>query len=160
VEESPIALSTRILACGRTLWLELRGVLNWRTTDLFRLHIRAALACPCRRVIVDLTGLDYIGGNGLRALVMLQEELAEQDIELRLVAPAGSRCARTIILARLHGVLTTFAQPSQAWRHRDRVRKPAQDSAQVLVKATDATRYGRVGGAAHMSGTSLRALGV
>jgi anti-anti-sigma regulatory factor len=114
----PVVLGTRLLQCGRTLWLELQGVLNWCTTDMFRLHVGEGLGRPCRRVIADLTRLDYVGGNGLHALMRLQDQLASKNVELLLVVPEGSPCARTLALARLNGVLHTFANPARAWRHR------------------------------------------
>lgn len=117
----PVALGTRLLWFGRTLWIELHGVLNWHTTDLFRQHIQAGLVRPCRRVVADLTDLEYVGGDGLHALIKLQKELAARGVELRLVVPEGSRCARTFALAKLQGVLHTFARPVGAWRHRDHV---------------------------------------
>jgi anti-anti-sigma factor len=113
-----VVLGTRLLRCGRTLWLELQGVLNWCTTELFRQHLSASPVGPCRRVVADLSHLEYVGGNGLKALLRLQDELAAQDIELRLVVPEGSRCARTLALAKLDGILHTFAHPAPAWRHR------------------------------------------
>jgi anti-anti-sigma factor len=124
LDDIPVVLGTRLLRCGRTLWLELHGVLNWRTTELFWQHFRAGLARPCRRVVVDLTGIAYVGGDGLRALMILQEQLVARGVELRLVVPEGSRCARTIALAKLHNVLPTFSQPSRAWRHRCRTPRP------------------------------------
>jgi anti-anti-sigma factor len=111
-------LGTRLLWFGRTLWIELHGVLNCHTTHLFRQHMEWGLVRPCRRVVADLRDVEYIGGDGLRALIKLQEELASRGVELRLVVPEGSRCARTIALAKLQGVLRTFTRPVAAWRHR------------------------------------------
>jgi anti-anti-sigma factor len=119
VETTPVVLGTRLMQCGRTLWLELQGVLNWCTTDLFRRHVSEGLVHPCRRVVADLTRVEYVGGNGLRALLTPQEELAARNVELRLVVPEGSRCARTLAMAKLDGVLQTFAHPARAWQHRD-----------------------------------------
>jgi anti-anti-sigma factor len=119
-ETRPVALGTRLLWFGRTLWIELHGVLNWCTADLFRQHLQLGMVRPCRRVVADLTDLEYVGGNGLHALLKLQEELAARGVELRLAVPEGSSCARTIALAKLQGVLRTFAQPAGAWRYRDR----------------------------------------
>lgn len=113
-----VVLGTRMLRCGRTLWLELQGVLNWCTAETFRQHVSAGLTRPFRRVVADLTRIDYVGGNGLHALMRLKEQLAARNIELLLVVPEGSRCARTFAAAKLGGALRTFASPARAWRHR------------------------------------------
>jgi anti-anti-sigma factor len=105
------------LRCGRTVWLQLRGILNWRTADQFRESAEAWSAGSCRRLIIDLTGTDYVGGNGLHALIDLQERLTERGIELRVVAPDGSRCARSFALAQLDTVIRTFTGLARAWRH-------------------------------------------
>jgi anti-anti-sigma factor len=122
-EAVPTVLRTRAVRCGRTLWLQLHGVLNWRTTEAFWRDVRACLAQPCRRLVVDLSGVEYVGGDGLLTLTRLQEALDAWGIELRLVVPTGGRCARTISLARLHGVLPTFPHPARAWRHREHARR-------------------------------------
>jgi anti-anti-sigma factor len=144
-DATPVVLGTRLLRCGRTLWVELQGVLNWRTTDSFWQHLDAALTRPCRRIVLDLTHVEYVGGNGLRALSKLQEDLGARGIEFRIVVPEGSRCARTIAMARLHGLLPTFAHPSHAWRHRNRTGRsavpvPADDAALPAYSAVEHAR--------------------
>jgi anti-anti-sigma factor len=115
---SPVHLWLRVLRCGRTVWLQLGGVLNWRTAREFRQGVAAALAGPCRRLVIDLTGVEYVGGNGLRALQEIHDQLSATGTELRLVVPEGSRCARSMALTGLDATLLTFAHPEQAWRWR------------------------------------------
>lgn len=111
-------LSVRRERCGRTTWLKLAGVLNWRTADRFREELDEALLAPCRRVVVDLRGVKYVGGDMLRALYALHQHLTLAGAELRLVAPAGSRCARSMALTGLDAIIPTFSDPTHAWRHR------------------------------------------
>lgn len=111
-------LMTRLLRCGRTAWLRLRGVLNWRTASEFRRQLENGVSEPCRRIVVDLTGVEYVGGDVLHVLVDLHERLSMEGVELRLVAPEGSRCARSMALAGLDAVIPIFSDPTIAWRHR------------------------------------------
>lgn len=104
--------------CGRTTWLKLRGALNWRTAEIFRAALADALLVPCRRVVVDLSGVDYVGGDILRTLYDLNEQLTLEGTELRLVAPEGSRCARSVALTGLDSIIPTFPDATHAWRHR------------------------------------------
>jgi anti-anti-sigma factor len=69
-------------------------------------------------VVVDLSAVEYVGGDMLRALYDLHEQLAHAGTELRLVAPAGSRCARSVALTGLDAIIPTFADATHAWRHR------------------------------------------
>jgi anti-anti-sigma factor len=117
-ERSPVVLNAGRFRCGRTVWLQLRGVLSWRTADQFRRDVEAGLVRPCRRLVMDLTGIEYIGGDVLRALVGWAEHLTTRGIELRLVVSRGSRCARTMALGGLEAVIPIFTCPAAAWRHR------------------------------------------
>jgi anti-anti-sigma factor len=111
-------LTARRERCGRTTWLKLRGVLNWRTADRFREELDDALAVPCRRVVVDLSDVEYVGGDILRVFADLHEQLSLSGTELRLIAPAGSRCARSVALTGLDAIIPTFSSATHAWRHR------------------------------------------
>jgi anti-anti-sigma factor len=111
-------LTARRERCGRTTWIKLRGALNWRTADRFREELDQALAVPCRRVVVDLTGVEHIGGDILRTLADLHEQLSLMGTELRLVVAAGSRCARSVALTGLDAIIPTFPDATHAWRHR------------------------------------------
>jgi anti-anti-sigma factor len=135
-DRSPVHLGTSLFSCGRTAWLRLRGVLSWRTADQFRCDVEAVLAPPCRRLVVDLTGIDYVGGDILRALVRWQEQLRTKGIDLRLVVTSGSRCARSMTLGGLQAVIPIFTCPSAAWRHRRR--KSAAATAPYLPPGPEA----------------------
>jgi anti-anti-sigma factor len=104
--------------CGRTVWLRFWGELNRQTADRFQHHVELALEAPCRRLILDLTRVAYMGGDVLNRLLAMHERLCQDGIELRLVAPAGSRCARTLEMAQLDRRIPTFARALDAWRHR------------------------------------------
>jgi anti-anti-sigma factor len=111
-------LVTRLMRCGRTVWLQLRGALNWRTADQLRHALENCVSEPCRRVVLDLTEVEYVGGDVLHLLVETHERLALEGVELRLVAPDGSRCARSVALTGLDVVIPTFSGAIAAWRHR------------------------------------------
>jgi len=112
------SLTARRERCGRTTWLKLYGVLNWRTAERFREEVEGALLVPCRRVVVDLSEVEYVGGDILRALYDLHEQLSLMGTELRLVVPEGSRCARSVALTGLDSIIPTFPDATHAWRHR------------------------------------------
>jgi anti-anti-sigma factor len=117
-EEPHNYLTARRERCGRTTWLKLYGVLNWRTAEQFREEMDEALLVPCRRVVVDLSEVAYVGGDILRALCDLHEQLALMGTELRMVVPEGSRCARSVALTGLDSIIPTFHDATHAWRHR------------------------------------------
>jgi anti-anti-sigma factor len=98
----------------------MHGVLNWRTADQFQRGVEAGLSGTCRRVVMDLTGVEYVGGDVLRTLVNWYEQLTALGIEMRLVVSAGSRCARSLALTGLDRRIPTFTRCDQAWQHRCR----------------------------------------
>jgi anti-anti-sigma factor len=100
--------------------LQLRGVLNWRTAAQFRRDVGVGVAGPCRRVVLDLSGVEYVGGDILRELLDLHAQLLALGIELRLVVPEGNRCARTMALTGLDRRLSIFSRAVEAWHHRPR----------------------------------------
>jgi anti-anti-sigma factor len=138
--EPKVTLDVRQRQCGRTLWLGLQGILNCYTTDVLREHVRADRIRSCRRVVADLTRLEYVGGNGLHALLKLRDELAARGIELRLVVLQGGRCARTLALAKLDGLLATFTQHARAWRQRGRTPRPVTSGPTRRRAADHATK--------------------
>jgi anti-anti-sigma factor len=111
-------LVTRLLRCGRTVSLQLWGVLDWRTAPQFSREVAHGLTGTCRRVVVDLTRVEYVGGDVLHGLVDLHAQLSASDIELRLVVPEGSRCARSVALTGLDRQIPTYHHPDEAWQHR------------------------------------------
>jgi anti-anti-sigma factor len=113
---SAVTLQLQWQYCGRTVWIRLHGVLNWRTTPQFREAMARVLKRPWRRVVLDFTPVQYVGGNGLRALQALHALLSVQGRELRLVAPEGSGFARSLILTGLEQSISTYSHPAAAWR--------------------------------------------
>jgi anti-anti-sigma factor len=69
-------------------------------------------------VVVDLSDVEYVGGDILRVFADLHEQLSLSGTELRLIAPAGSRCARSVALTGLDAIIPTFSSATHAWRHR------------------------------------------
>jgi anti-anti-sigma regulatory factor len=120
----PDVLTVRFWRCGRTLWLRGYGGLNWRTASVLQTQIETGLAASIggpegsiRRLVLDLTSCDHVGGDILRTLLELSKRLTARGIEFCLVASEGSRCARSILLSGLHTQIPTFAHPDALWRH-------------------------------------------
>jgi anti-anti-sigma factor len=108
-------LATRLLRCGRTVWLEWRGVLTWRTAAQFHRGVAKGLTTPCRRIVMDLTAVEYAGGDILLALLGWHEQLEAAGVELRLVVAPGGRCAQALALTGLDRVIPTFTRCRLAW---------------------------------------------
>ena len=76
---------------------------------------RARMLCRnCACVIADLTGIDFLDSDGVRALLLLKEEMAVAGRELRLVVPPGTRAARTLTLLQLMERLQVYSTVAEA----------------------------------------------
>jgi anti-anti-sigma factor len=109
-------LATRMLRCGRTVWLQWRGVLTWRTAAQFHRGVAKGMSTPCRRIVMDLTAVEYAGGDILLALLGWHEQLEAAGVELRLVVTPGGRCAQALALTGLDRLIPTFTRSRLAWR--------------------------------------------
>jgi anti-sigma B factor antagonist len=64
--------------------LSLRGELDLTSAPLFERELLAAESGKPRRVIIDLSGLEFMDSTGLRALLIARERAQENGHELAL----------------------------------------------------------------------------
>ncbi|MCO1581307.1 MULTISPECIES: STAS domain-containing protein [unclassified Crossiella] len=72
------------------------GELDMSSTPAFQELLGAEVDESCRRLVVDLTGVSFLGSSGLAALVEARQVVQRQDAELRLV------CATHAVTRPLH----------------------------------------------------------
>lgn len=87
------SLTIRARRRGLTAVLELRGELDLSTADHFVRIARTALAARPRRVIVDMSEVEFLGIAGYHALIRLvaEYEAGGCGLELRAPSPAVRR---------------------------------------------------------------------
>ena len=83
---------------------ELKGSLDIATSPTVRAALLDAAERGQHRLIVDLSGLDFIDSTGLGALIGSQRRAKENGGEVRLVAREG----QILRLLRITGLLTVF----------------------------------------------------
>lgn len=69
-------------------------------------------SCGC--LIADLSGIDFLDSDGVRALLLLMEEMEKMGRELRLVVPPGTRAERTLTLLQLMERLQVYRTVAEA----------------------------------------------
>ena len=79
---------------GRVVVLRVEGRLDVRTAPLLRAR-GAEVAAEGRNLILNLSGVTFLGSSGVGALLSLHEEFQEQAGEVRIVDP--SEAAWTVI---------------------------------------------------------------
>jgi anti-sigma B factor antagonist len=84
--ETPIPGQLQIEASTRadTVLLSLRGELDLTSAPVFDRELRAAEATNPRRVVIDLSGLEFMDSTGLRALLLARERAQSDGHELAL----------------------------------------------------------------------------
>jgi anti-anti-sigma factor len=142
-------LLTRIFRGGRTWFVGLTGPLDTVSVDSFRETTAKLLGERCRSLVLDLRRVSYADSQGIRALLLLRDQMLQRRGRLRLVIPEGSRVRRTLQLLRLDALFQIYSTPVEAWRsgrHEAR-RDPAEDSAtpdeQTPAKAPSRQKSGR-----------------
>jgi anti-anti-sigma factor len=109
-------LLTRIFRGGRTWFVGLTGPLDTVSVDGFRDTITKLLGERCRSLVLDLRRVSYADSQGIRALLLLRDQMMQRRGRLRLVIPEGSRVRRTLQLLRLDALFQIYATPVEAWR--------------------------------------------
>ena len=66
------------------LSLEVKGRLDWSTSEAFKEAIKDAVEETDRALILDFGELDFIGSAGLRVILLTAKTLVEQDAKLVL----------------------------------------------------------------------------
>jgi anti-anti-sigma factor len=77
--------------------------------------VRVALASPRCDVLVDLSECTFIGSTVIGIIVKAAHTLARSGHRLELVLPAAdSHVAKTLALARIHGLLPAYDDLARA----------------------------------------------
>lgn len=98
-------LSIHVHVDGEMQVFELIGSLDIATSPTVRATLTSASERGSHRLIVDLTGVDFLDSTGLGALIGGQRRAKEFDGEVRLVAKEG----QILRLLRITGLLKVFA---------------------------------------------------
>lgn len=114
---APVLFEVKVAESGRTAFARVDGPLSGDHCPCFLERVQP-LCTRLRRVVVDLRRAQYIDSSGVRALLLLQEELDAGRGELRLVLQPGSPVERTLSLLRLTGQFKTYGTASEAWTRR------------------------------------------
>jgi anti-anti-sigma factor len=69
--------------------LVLRGSLDIDTAPALRANLNRLVERPAPRVVVDVSGLDFVDSMGIGVLVTAHSRAAEQGGWVRLAAPSG-----------------------------------------------------------------------
>ena len=82
------------------------GEVDMLTAPNLREVLTAEIA-DCAVLVIDLSGVSFLGSAGLAVLVETSHEAQRRQVELRLVA-AGRSVRRPLEITGLNEVLTTF----------------------------------------------------
>lgn len=80
---------------ANSVTLLLRGELDLTSAPVFERELRVAEAARPGRVIIDLSGLEFMDSTGLRALLLARERA--QDDEHELVLRRGPRQVQRVL---------------------------------------------------------------
>jgi anti-sigma B factor antagonist len=100
-----LSVDVSVRHAGGQAVVTLRGELDLASTPSLVGHLTAAVAACGPSVIVDLTGLEYVGYSGLGVLVRVGKWLRESGGDLALAAPQPQ--VRRILLVT--GLIDVFA---------------------------------------------------
>jgi len=95
------------------LVLEVRGELDVETTPALRAQLSAALDSGVRRVVIDLTELDFLDSIAVAALLQIRLRLADHGHLAVVVAP-GSYARMVFEIAGLPRSLSVVATRDEA----------------------------------------------
>jgi anti-anti-sigma factor len=111
-------LETRIYEGGRSRLVVARGPLAATSVPEFFGQVANLIQRGCRSLVLDLRQVDFVDGQGVKALLQLREELLARRVPLRLVVAGESRVERTLRLLRFESLFEIHDSPSTAWRAR------------------------------------------
>jgi anti-sigma B factor antagonist len=80
---------------GETVILSLRGELDLTSAASFERELRASEEEPANRLVIDLSGLEFMDSTGLRALLLARERAQAQSRPLML--RRGSRQVQRVL---------------------------------------------------------------
>jgi anti-sigma B factor antagonist len=91
----------------------LRGDLDMRTTRLLRDELAPCLETPGQRVVLDMTGVGFLGSAGLSELVGSHEVASERGVTLLIVADSRT-VLRPLEITGLRSLFRTFPSTEAA----------------------------------------------
>jgi anti-anti-sigma factor len=92
----------------------LSGRLDSRGTDEIATRFAALAAAPSRRVVVDLTGIDFLASIGIRALLSNAKALEQKGGRLVLFVGANSAVTKTLEATGIDALIPMFADAVEA----------------------------------------------
>ena len=86
VPDTPIPgqLAIESTARGDAIVLTMKGELDLTSSPVFERELRAVEATSPRRLVIDLSGLEFMDSTGLRALLLARERAQADGHELAL----------------------------------------------------------------------------
>lgn len=114
-------LETRIYEGGRSRLVVARGPLAATSVPQFFGQVAELIHRGCRSLVLDLRQVDFVDSQGVKALLVLREELLARRVPLRLVLSGESKVERTLRLLRFESLFEIHQSPSDAWRSRWRL---------------------------------------
>jgi anti-anti-sigma factor len=85
--------------------------------EAFNEAVLPLLDQPARLVVIDLTGVSFIGSQGLSAILSLSRRVASMGVELRVVAPP-SPVRDAFEATQMHRVLKVYDTVASVLAHR------------------------------------------
>lgn len=106
----------RIVSCGRVGYAHVAGPLDLSAICPFKEKLQQLLDTGCRSLILDLSGVQFVDSEGVRALLLLRDQAEQRHARLRVVVPPNSPVERTLRLLRFDALFSIFRSASAAWR--------------------------------------------
>ncbi|MFE2754667.1 STAS domain-containing protein [Actinosynnema sp. NPDC059335] len=79
-----VTFTTREVSAGVVV-VAVAGELDMATTPAVEGHVRAVLGRPVRVLVLDLSGVTFLGSTGINMLIALRAACVAEDTALRLV---------------------------------------------------------------------------
>jgi len=95
--------------------VELRGEMNGDDTELFQSTISDIIAKCKAGVVLDMSGVGFIDGEGLEQLLWARDYCNQNKLELRL-AGLDENCMRILEITRLEKEFDHYAELTEAVR--------------------------------------------
>ena len=91
------------------------GRLNMVSAPRLREAVTAAVAAGRPRIVIDLSGIEFMDSSGLGALVGCLKTARQAGGDLRIARPS-SQVQMVLQLSNLDRILTSYATPEEAYR--------------------------------------------
>lgn len=95
--------------------IQAEGRLNMVSAPRLRETVAGAIAAGRPRVVVDLSGVDFMDSSGLGALVGCLKTTRQAGGDLRIAAPSD-QVSMVLKLSNLDRILTSYASATAAYR--------------------------------------------